>query len=591
MPISCTPDLRWRLIETAMEKAAPDLLIRGGKTWNAYTGDVEPGDIAICGDRIARVGPWTAAREPATSVIDATGMIAVPGYIEPHTHLSPFCSPLSFAERAVCHGVSCVVFDQLMLALPLGPQVLERVTQAISEAALPLFFWLARTASQSRFRAEEAFFGAEIVRRQLESPWYLGTAEMTRWTELLDKRTSLPFLEIFEHCRASGKLNDGHFAGARTQKLAALATTGIRSCHEAITTEEALDRLRLGLRVLLRHSSLRPDLPVLLDVIGRTTFHDRLVFTTDGATELRIDERGVSDGLIALALERGVAPDLAYRMATLNPATYLGLDDDLGAVAPGRIANINLLDSLATPTPRLVICRGVVAARDRQLTVAPPSAAFDWHAIYGTEPLEVPAWDSSRFLFPSDAPNPFPAGRLVNGAITRPTPTPLVPRDNGLWPTEPDSLVLAVTDRDCHFITRGIIQGMGAGIAAIATSFTTNAGILVLGHTPEIMEEATARLARLGGGLVAASREGKWVEFSFSMSGIHSTCDFTTGVEAARAFSDLLRENGYAHSDPVYTLLFLTADFLPEMRATEAGWYSVKDDLVLFPAEILPDAG
>ncbi|MCL2717064.1 MAG: amidohydrolase family protein [Alphaproteobacteria bacterium] len=587
MPIPCTPDLRWRLIESALENAAPDLLIRGGKTWNAYTGEVEIADIAICGDRIAKVGTWSAALDAATSVIDATGMIAVPGYIEPHTHLSPFCSPLSFAERAVCHGVSCVVFDQLMLALPLGPEVLERVTTALSQASLPLFFWLARTASQSRFRDEEAWFGPEIVRRQLESPSYLGTVEMTRWTELLDKRTAMRFLEVFEQCRSSGKLNDGHFAGARTQKLAALATTGIRSCHEAITTEEALDRLRLGLWVLLRHSSLRPDLPVLLDVIGKTRFHDRLVFTTDGATELRIDERGVSDGLISLALERGVAPDIAYRMATLNPATYLGLDDDLGAVAPGRIANVNLLDNLNNPTPRVVICRGRVAARDRQLTVPAPSASFPWSAVYRTDLLCVPAWDAARFFLPADAPNPFPAGRLVNGAITRVAPTALTASDKGLWPSEPDTLVLAVTDRSGAFISRGIIQGMGAGIDVIATSYTTNAGILVLGRTPEIMAEALKRLRRLGGGSVAASTDGKWVEFAFSMSGIHSTCDFSTGVEAARRFSDLLREAGYAHSDPVYTLLFLTADFLPEVRATEAGWYSVKDDRVLFPAESL----
>ncbi len=585
MAIRCTPELRWRLITTAQGLASPDLLIRGARTWNAYTGELEVADIAVCGDRIAKIGEWSSTPDSRTEIIDASGLTAVPGYIEPHTHPWPFCNPLSLGERAVCHGVSSLVFDQLMLSLALGTDVLRTVTQALTEASLPHIFWLARISSQSRFNDEATFFGSSIVRSQLETDWYLGTAEMTRWTDLLDKSSALPLLETLELCREARKINDGHLAGARNQKLAALAATGIRSCHEATTAEEALERLRLGLWVLLRNSSLREDLPALLGVIRSTKFFDRIAFTTDGAGEPYVDDYGVTDHLIAIALSAGIAPNIAYRLATLNPATFLGLDDDLGAIGPGRVANVNLLDSLAKPTPRFVISRGRLAACDGRLTVEEPSASFPWRSVYENEPLSIPSWGPRRFVLPVDAPNPFPAAMLVNGAITRINSASLAPRDSGLWPQDGNALVLAATDRRGRWITRGIVQNMGDQLRAVATTYTTNAGAVVLGATPELMSDALARLLRLGGGVVAASSTGEWFEFPLPLGGIHSSCGFTEGAAAARRFNEVMRASGYSHSDPKYTLLFLTCDMLPEIRAIEAGWYRVKDQTVLFPAE------
>lgn len=563
----------------------PDLLIRGARIWNSYTGEVLPGDIAVCADRIAKVGPWNGTLATDTVLIEADGRVAVPGYIEPHTHPWPFANPLSLGEAAVCRGTTCLVYDELMLHLAMGTQRLLEATRAMSAASLPHIFWVARIASQSRFKGEEAFFSNGEIHRLVDAEHFIGTGEMTRWADLLDPARSSDLLVILEEVRRVNKINDGHFAGASPRRLAALANAGIHSCHEAINPDEVLERLRQGLWVLLRNSSLREDLVALLPALDRTAFHDRIAYTTDGAGESHIAATGLIEHLIGQALRSGVAPNLAYRMATLNPASSLGLNQDIGAVVAGRIANINLLADMGHPMPEMVVCRGRLVARDGALLVEAPSAVFPWEATYaGSEP-QIPEWGPERFVLPTDAPNPFPAGRLVNAAITREVSTPLQACTGGLWPSE--GLLLAASNRGGDWISRGVVQNFGEELDAVASTYTTNAGFLVLGRTPQAMAEALSRLRSMGGGITVCSRDGVWSNFPLTMAGIHGREGFAEAARRAANFQSVFKACGYPHSDPKYTLLFLTCDMLPDVRATEAGWIRVKTGEVLYPAQRL----
>lgn len=583
--IPCDPSLRARLIAVSQEEAMPDLLIRGARIWNSYTGEVLPGDIAVCADRIAKVGPWNGTLATDTVLIEADGRVAVPGYIEPHTHPWPFANPLSLGEAAVCRGTTCLVYDELMLHLAMGTQRLLEATRAMSAASLPHIFWVARIASQSRFKGEEAFFSNGEIHRLVDAEHFIGTGEMTRWADLLDPARSSDLLVILEEVRRVNKINDGHFAGASPRRLAALANAGIHSCHEAINPDEVLERLRQGLWVLLRNSSLREDLVALLPALDRTAFHDRIAYTTDGAGESHIAATGLIEHLIGQALRSGVAPNLAYRMATLNPASSLGLNQDIGAVVAGRIANINLLADMGHPMPEMVICRGRLVARDGALLVEAPSAVFPWEATYaGSEP-QIPEWGPERFVLPTDAPNPFPAGRLVNAAITREVSTPLQACTGGLWPSE--GLLLAASNRGGDWISRGVVQNFGEELDAVASTYTTNAGFLVLGRTPQAMAEALSRLRSMGGGITVCSRDGVWSNFPLTMAGIHGREGFAEAARRAANFQSVFKACGYPHSDPKYTLLFLTCDMLPDVRATEAGWIRVKTGEVLYPAQRL----
>ncbi len=588
MAIPCSPDLRWRLVRVAQGLEAPDLLVRGGRVWNAFTGEVTEADVAVCADRIARVGPWDGPVGEGTAVLDARGLAVVPGYIEPHTHPWPFHNPLALAEAAVCRGTTTLVYDNLLLYLALGPDRFAELAGAQSRAALGRVFWVARIASQSWFPEEAEVFGEEPIRRLLDRPEVLCTGEMTRWTDFLRPDRAPRLLGRIEDARARGKFADGHTAGASSRRLPALAAAGIRSCHEAITAEEALERLRQGLWVLLRNSSLREDLEALLPVLDQTAFHDRITLTTDGAKAHQIVRKGLTDHLIRTALEAGVPEHTAYALATRNAAAFLGLDQDLGAVAPGRWADLNLLADLHDPTPVAVVAGGRLAAREGRLVVPAPSASFPWAEAYrGGEP-PVPDWGPERFVLPPHAPDPFPAGRLANAVITREEPVALERRGPGLWPAHAQAHVLALTDRTGRWIGRGVILGLGSGLRAVASTYTTNAGILVAGRDPEAMAEALGRVRAMGGGIAVVGEDGAGArEFPLPLAGIQMPGPFEGAAEAASAFQAAMEAGGYTHSDPNYTLLFLSCDFLPDLRLTRRGWIRIKTDEVLLPAEAL----
>ena len=583
--IPCDPRLRVRLARVGQGLAPPDLLIHGCRVWNAFTGEVVAADVAICGDRIARIGLWTEPLGEGTRLLDGSGLVAVPGYIEPHTHPWPFLNPLNLGEAAVCRGTTCLVYDDLLLHLALGVERLGILTAAISARSLPHVFWTARIASQSRFEGEERVFSRGNAERLLRRPEFLATGEMTRWTDLLDPDRALRLLEIVELARGLGKFADGHTAGASVRRLPGLAAVGIRSCHEAIDAEEAVARLRQGLWVLLRHSSLRLDLVHLLPALGEVGGSDRFAYTTDGAMAHFVEENGFTDHLIRIALNAGVAPHQALRMATLNTAAYLGLDEDLGAVAPGRIAHVNLLRRIEEPTPEVVVCRGKVAARGGALTEPPPSLSFEWGRYLQGGEAAVPEWDAPTFALPASAPNPFPSARLENAVITREEPIRLAPRDGGLWPAEEGAMALALTDRSGRWITRGVVTRFAPGLKALATSYTTNGGVLVAGTSPEAMASALTRLREIGGGCVVVGPKGAPETFPLPLAGIGCGGDFAAAARESRGFAEAMARCGYAHADPNYTLLFFSCDFLPDLRAIEAGWVRVKTGEVLLPAQ------
>ncbi|MDF1553931.1 MAG: adenine deaminase C-terminal domain-containing protein [Deferrisomatales bacterium] len=587
MTIPCDPELRVRLVRVAQQGAAPDLLLRGGEVWSPFTGEVLRADVAVCGDRVALVAPWQGPVEQTTEVVDAAGRVLVPGYLEPHTHPWPFLNPLSLGEGVVCRGTTSLVVDNLLLVLALGTDRFAELAADLSRRSLPHLFWVARIASQSRFSGEEEVFSEDAVAGLLGRPEFLATGETTRWVDLLDADHGPRLLRLVERARSLGCYVDGHTSGASPRRLPALAAAGLRTCHEAITAEEALARLRQGLWVLLRSSSLREDLVHLLPVLERTAFADRFAYTTDGAKAHHLEQVGHIDHLIRMALEGGVDPGVAYRMATLNPATCLGLEGDLGAIAPGRVAHVNVLTSLADPTPRAVVCRGRVVAVDGRLTAAAPSETFPWASAYAGGEPHLLEWGPEVFPLPPTAPDPFPTAQLVNAAINREILVPLRPEGEGYWPAAEDALVVALGGRDGGWVARGVVGNLAPGLAALAATYSSNGGFLVAGRSPRAMARVLGELRACGGGMVVLPVGGDLRRFPLPLAGLQLPGGFADACVAAKGFQQTLADCGYSHADPNYTLLFLSCDSLPDLRLTRAGWVRIKTGEVLLPSSVL----
>jgi adenine deaminase len=187
----------------------------------------------------------------------------------------------------------------------------------------------------------------------LAHPWSFAAGEVTRWPDVWSGDRDL--LGRLDLALRRGQRVEGHTAGAAADKIAAIAAGGVAAVHEPITAREVLDRARQGIAVMLRESSLRPDLAGLLDALEEApALASRLMLTADGSMPAFIRDHGFVDHLIRIALERGIAPIDAYRMATLNPATYLGRDADLGGIAPGRFADL----CFSRARPEAAVARG-----------------------------------------------------------------------------------------------------------------------------------------------------------------------------------------------------------------------------------------
>ena len=314
-----------RLLETARGEEPADLFIRGGMIANVYSGELVKGNVAVVGHRIAYVGESEQVIGPGTQVINASEMIVSPGYVEAHSHPWVLYNPVSLVEGILPLGTTTVVSDNLFFFMQMGPEQFAAMLDDLR--GLPLtYLWMVRLTSQARFPGEAALFSLDRVGKLLKRDDVVGTAEITRWPDLAAGDPAL--LAGIAAAKAEGKISDGHTGGASETRLQPVVAAGIDADHEAITKEEVLNRLRLGLWTMLRNSSLRPDLPELLRVVTQDRVStQRLIMTTDGPAPEYVAECGYVDGLLRTAVENGVPPMQALQMVTINPATLLRMDN------------------------------------------------------------------------------------------------------------------------------------------------------------------------------------------------------------------------------------------------------------------------
>ncbi len=548
-----------------MSLEAVDLCLAGGHIADVRTGTVKRAAVGIAGGKIAAIGSDGEMAQAARHVIDIGGQVIVPGYIEPHGHIL-LANPVEFAGALLRCGTTTAVTDALPLMLLARPDRLADLLESLS--TLPMKFrWLIRLHPQS-FADTGERFALPTLRTLWQQPWAAAVGEVTRWFDVL--AGDLDLVAKIRAAREDGKPVEGHAAGASYERLAALAAAGFTSCHEAVTAQEVRDRLRAGLVAMLRHSSIRPDLPELLKAASHEDIvSGRLMLTADGPTPAFIGERGYLDHLLEVAIGAGLPAMDALRTVTLNPAAYYGMND-VGEIAVGKRADVNVLPSLDHPTPTIVISGGKIVARDGALVASLPSPV--WRDFF--EPIGVPTLPPGILAAP---PEPAPGIRMVNDVITEPVPAADVPAR---------ALQAALIDRRGRWITRARLLGFAGRLGGLATTITSGFDVAVLGQSPADMAAAYARMAGMGGGLVVV--EGGREVFSLPLELVgFSLQPWAKVVDANRRFNTLMQERGYRFADPIFSLLFLTFDSLPWIRLTGRGVWDVRGRRVLAPPQSL----
>ena len=566
-------------MRVALGQEKADLFVRGGTVVNVYSGELVPANVAVLGERVAYVGPSEAAVGPETEVVDARSLYVAPGWIEPHSHAYLYYNPESLAEAVLPGGTTTVVSDDLVFSM-LGGAATSRAV-ADECARLPVrFLWYARPEPASPIEGgEQNYFDHERLEAVLDHPLVMGVGEAPAWARFLQNEEA-PLGPAIVEANHRGLIADGHTTGARDHKLAALIAAGLRSCHEAITGDEALERLRLGLWTPLRHSSLRPDLPELLRIVTEKSIDtSRILLTADGPSPDSIGEHGYLDGLLRLAVKAGVPPIRAIRMATVNAATYLHLDDHLGGVAPGRLADLVLLEDLSSFRPRLVIAGGKVATREGALVE--PTPGIGWNSLGLQLEFREGSWIEDPALYDARPGDDLPVIEFVSDVITN-LEEPL-PEDE-----LPEGYLRAVhLTRDGRWISRALVRNFANELDGFATTATSSGHVLVFGRNPEAMALAASRVRELGGGITLASGGHIVWESALPLAGIMAPGPFEEAHAVAKELKACLQDAGYPFSDPVYSLLFFTADFLPGPRLTWSGVLDARRGKIVREAEPL----
>ena len=570
MPSRPTLDLRDRLRLGAVARGerAADLYLRGGSVLNVFTGEILPVNVAITGQRIAYVGERDDMVGPRTRTLDMSGRVLVPGYIDPHVHPGNLVTPTSFARHVLPLGTTTVVGDTLQFWQLGGGRAVRAAADALAGSPLK-FFWMLRVHGQSRAGDERGRFPLGELARTLEHPWVLAIGEVTRWPDA--HRGDRELLRRLDLALSRGRRVEGHTAGASAEKIPAIAVAGMTSDHEPITAKEVLERARQGIAVMLRESSLRPDLRGLLGALKEApALASRLMLTADGSMPAFVRDHGFVDNLLRLAMAGGVGPLDAYRMATLNPATYYNLEAHVGSIAPGRFADICVLPDLAEPRPAMVIARGRVVAEDGRLTGHVPEPA--WRRIFTAPAARLAgSWRARPDDFALPRRQRYPVLHLTSAVISRLEERPLMEGD----------LHAALFDRSGRWVAPAVVAGFAPRLDGLAATTSTDFNIVVLGRNLASMAHAVNRVKRLGGGIVIVDGDRVAYEMALPVAGLMSPRALPDVAAQEEALRAALIARGYRHHEPTFSLFFLAADFLPAVRLSPLGVWDVKRGRVL----------
>ena len=566
------------LTSVTMGKEKADLAIVNAAIVNAYTGELLDGySVSVKGEWIAYVGDDPGDTiGPDTEIIDAKGKTIIPGLIDGHAHLA-WLSPISeFLQYAMLGGTTTIITETMETFAIGGYEGVVDFLASLREQPIKIFATAPSMASISK-RARG--ISEEVLRRLLSRDDIVGLGE-SYWQTVLQEPEE--FLPIFMETVRCGKRLEGHSAGARGRKLMAYMAQGISSCHEPVDAEEVLERLRLGMHVMVREGSIRRDLAPISRIKDAGVDLRRLILVTDGISPEDLLEKGYMESIVQKAIDCGFDPVRAIQMATINVAGYFFLDGIVGGIAPGRYADMLIIPDPTNIKAEYVISKGKIIAREGRLMVPPRKHAFSPKSLNSIHLL--------RELRPSDFSIPAQKNafrvnvRVIEQAtdlVTKELITSVPVTDGEIRSdASRDLLKVAAIDRRYSpgktFV--GLIRGFRLSTGAFACSAAWDTSdIIVVGENDGDMAGAVNGVYALEGGAIAYAKGKILAEVPLPIFGIIADMPLAMLSRRMEELKGVVKDLGFPFDNPLLTLVTLTGAAIPFLRICEEGLVNLRD--------------
>lgn len=570
--IYTTEKMRSRLAVARGDQPA-DLILKNGRLVNVFSGEIIETNLAVQNGLIVAIGDeYSQGRD----IIDLEGKYLVPGLIDAHLHIeSTLLMPPELARVVLPRGTTCIINDPHEIANVLG---IEGVKLMMTSAEkLPCDFFSTVPSCVPATDMETA--GAEITAKQVESllkyPRIIGLGEMMNYPGLVDGDEEVLAKVIAAH--NENKVVDGHAPSVSGKDLQAYLGAGITTDHECVNAAEAGEKLRSGMKIIIRHGSASSSLEELLPLVNHSTV-DAFMFGSDDREAAELLARGHLDELLKTAVSMGADPLHVIKIATINAARHYRLYNR-GALAPGYLADMVVFNDLKSFKVDLVIKNGGIAARNGKLTTGIPTYNLPQSAMQTVKMAREVGEDDFALRLSGDKAAVIGVipGQLVTEKLFLDIPreddnTVIVKPGNGI-----NKIAVVERHKASGRMAVGLVRGVGLEQGALASSVAHDShNILVTGVEEKAMAAAVNKLAEIGGGFVAVDGSGKVKAcLSLPVAGLMSS---GSAVKVAAEMDNIMaaaKELGTQLSQPFLTLSFLALPVIPSLKITDRGLFDV----------------
>lgn len=576
-----------------------DVVFQGGQIVNVMTRELQRADLAVLGQKILMFGDATPYIGPKTEVVDVRGCYLAPGFMDSHMHFeSSMLTVTEFSRLSLPTGTTTLIADPHEIGNALGPVGMKAM---IDEGGkLPHnVYWVLPSLTPDSPGLETA--GVDITSKDmpemLNYPGVLGIGELQGFSNVQNVYENNPnlladLLASTTYARALGKVVDGNAPDLFEGDLAAhiLCGGGTVSCHETTRKDEALEKLRQGVYLFMRDGSTQRNMPECIRALTEEHVDSRrMILVTDDMVAEDLEKLGHMDEAVRRAIREGVDPVEAIQMVTLNPATYFGLDH-VGALLPGRQADVVVLNNLENMQVREVWVKGKRVARDRQLEIELPRYTYPDVVKNSVQRRPVTARDlavtSNAATARARAVGLIPDQNLTTQEVFT------LRVENGIVVPDAtqDVAGLCVLERygQGGGVGKAFLHGLDLKCGAIAESVSHDAhNLIVAGTSWEEMALAANRVISLGGGIAVVKGDRVIGDLRLPVGGLIS--DELDGVALAGRLTELhalvKEELGSNLHSPFMHLSFLALTTSPTWKITDKGLIDVNSYSILDPLE------